>query len=240
MSEGLRIAIAGASGFVGRALVLALAQRYRVIPLARSVAGQPSAEGVTWRMCDLFNLRATEHALEGADVGVYLVHSMMPPARLTQARFDDLDLICHNFARACAEHGVRHIVYLCAARRRPRLAARGIGGHPSRDELGPHRFRTAPSYHARARPARLQALRQELRANHVRARAVLPRHDRRLRKGQRRALPRRVRGWRRGLLRPPRRVFGARQVGAHRCGRELLRAHRRLMRPGRRRARSAG
>ncbi len=113
MSEGLRIAIAGASGFVGRALVLALAQRYRVIALARSVAGQPTAEGVTWRMCDLFNLRATEHALEGADVGVYLVHSMMPPAQLTQARFDDLDLICaDNFARACAAHGVRHIVYL--------------------------------------------------------------------------------------------------------------------------------
>jgi len=112
--EGLgRIAIAGASGFVGRALLRALAPAREVIALTRSVAGQPPAPGVEWRACDLFDLQDAERALAGAELAVYLVHSMMPPARLTQARFDDLDLICaDNFARAAAASGVRHIVYL--------------------------------------------------------------------------------------------------------------------------------
>lgn len=108
-----RIAIAGASGFVGSALVRALAPAHEVIALARRVEGQAAAPGVQWRACDLFELQDAERALAGADVAVYLVHSMMPPARLTQARFDDLDLICaDNFARAAAASGVRHIVYL--------------------------------------------------------------------------------------------------------------------------------
>lgn len=107
------VAIAGASGFVGRALTRALAPTHDVIALARSAGGHDEREGVVWRACDLFNLRAAESALEGAEVAVYLVHSMMPSARLTQGRFDDLDLICaDNFARAAAKNRVRHIVYL--------------------------------------------------------------------------------------------------------------------------------
>lgn len=107
------MAIAGASGFVGKALVRALAPGREVIALARRVEGQPRAAGVEWRACDLFSLEDAERALVGAEVAVYLVHSMMPAAALTQARFDDLDLICaDNFARAAAASGVRHIVYL--------------------------------------------------------------------------------------------------------------------------------
>lgn len=109
----LRVAVAGASGFVGTALVEALASRHDVIALARSTRSPSASNGVERRSCDLFNLRAAEQGLEGADVAVYLVHSMLPPARLTQGRFEDLDLICaDNFARAAASRGVRHIVYL--------------------------------------------------------------------------------------------------------------------------------
>lgn len=109
----MRIAIAGASGFVGSALVRALEPTHDVIALARSVDGRASSESLSWRACDLFDLSAAERALEGAEVAVYLVHSMMPAAGLTQGRFDDLDLICaDNFARAAASRGVRHIVYL--------------------------------------------------------------------------------------------------------------------------------
>lgn len=108
-----RIAVAGASGFVGHALLGALAPAHAVIALSRSIGRQPPTPGVEWRACDLFDLQDAERALAGAAVAVYLVHSMMPPARLTQARFDDLDLICaDNFARAAAACGVRHIVYL--------------------------------------------------------------------------------------------------------------------------------
>lgn len=108
-----RVVIAGASGFVGRALVAELAVEHDVIALARHVEGQSEATRVEWRSCDLFNLRDAQRALAGADVAVYLVHSMMPSAHLTQGSFEDLDLICaDNFARAAADSGIGHIVYL--------------------------------------------------------------------------------------------------------------------------------
>jgi uncharacterized protein YbjT (DUF2867 family) len=66
-----------------------------------------------WRSCDLFSLFECEQALAGADAAFYLVHSMLPSARLTQGTFQDLDLIsADNFARAAAKVGVRHIIYL--------------------------------------------------------------------------------------------------------------------------------
>lgn len=108
----VRVVVAGASGFVGRALVRELAADHDVIALARAAADR-DGDGIEWRSCDLFNLREAERALAGATVAVYLVHSMMPSAHLTQGRFDDLDLICaDNFARAAHKSGVEHIVYL--------------------------------------------------------------------------------------------------------------------------------
>ena len=105
------IAIAGASGFIGRALVEALAANDDVIALARTPGEE--RQGVTWQSADLFNLRDAERVLAGADIAVYLVHSMMPSAALTQGRFEDLDLLCaDNFARAAQKNGVGHIVYL--------------------------------------------------------------------------------------------------------------------------------
>lgn len=107
------VAIAGASGFVGRALVSAIAPARPVIALARRIEPDEARTGVQWRACDLFDLRDAERALVGAETAVYLVHSMMPSARLTQGRFEDLDLICaDNFARAAKANGVDHIVYL--------------------------------------------------------------------------------------------------------------------------------
>ena len=105
--------IAGASGFVGRRLIEALAPTCDAIALTRDASGRPQTPGVAWRSCDLFSLRDAERALEGGDVGVYLVHSMMPSARLSQGSFDDMDLVCaDNFARAAATRGLGHIVYL--------------------------------------------------------------------------------------------------------------------------------
>jgi uncharacterized protein YbjT (DUF2867 family) len=115
------VAVAGATGFVGRALLPVLARDCEVIGLGRHVpelGSAPDADGavpgrVLWRRCDLFSLRQTEDALRGADVAYYLVHSMIPTDRLTQGAFEDLDLLlADNFARAAAARGVRRIVYL--------------------------------------------------------------------------------------------------------------------------------
>lgn len=112
----LRLGIAGATGFVGRALVAAFAGRMRLVGLTRSAAvaeRQDPSDPVAWRHCDLFSLREVEDALAGVDVAVYLVHSMEPSARLTQGSFQDLDLIlADNFTRAAERCGVKQIVYL--------------------------------------------------------------------------------------------------------------------------------
>ena len=110
------MAIAGATGFVGQALRRALLERgYGVVGLTRSPTRARLADesGVDWRHCDLFSLREVTEALEGVHYAIYLVHSMLPSARLTQASFVDLDLLlADNFARAAEANGVRQIVYV--------------------------------------------------------------------------------------------------------------------------------
>ena len=111
----LTIAVAGASGFVGRHLVDRLCAEHDVIALGRSAdSGKPwRGTLATARRCDLFSLTDAETALAGVDVAYYLVHSMMPTARLTQARFEDMDaIIADNFGRAAAQAGVKQIIYL--------------------------------------------------------------------------------------------------------------------------------
>ena len=106
------IAVAGGTGFIGKALPKALADSHRLICLSRSAVKPPEGYDEL-RQVDLFSLQQTRQALEGADVAIYLVHSMMPAARLVQGDFQDLDLLCaDNFARAAAEAKVKHIVYV--------------------------------------------------------------------------------------------------------------------------------
>jgi uncharacterized protein YbjT (DUF2867 family) len=115
MKDSIRktIVIAGASGFIGTALAEELQRDYRVIGLSRRRLPIPASDGMEWRRCDLFSLFECEHALAGADAAFYLVHSMLPSARLTQGTFQDLDLIsADNFSRAAARVGIRHIIYL--------------------------------------------------------------------------------------------------------------------------------
>jgi len=109
------VAVAGATGFVGKNLLVALREQYRVIGLTRSPtrAAQKDDSGIEWRHCDLFSMGQVEAALEGVDYAIYLVHSMLPTARLTQASFLDLDvLLADNFARAAEHEGVKQILYL--------------------------------------------------------------------------------------------------------------------------------
>ena len=110
------MAIAGASGFVGRALRRSLSARYDLIALTRSQSGagdQMESEGVTWCKCDLFDIEEIKRSLVDVDLVIYLVHSMSPQSRLTQAGFEDLDLLlADNMRTACEATGVKRIVYL--------------------------------------------------------------------------------------------------------------------------------
>jgi uncharacterized protein YbjT (DUF2867 family) len=107
------VVIAGATGFVGRALYKRLSAEFRVVGLTRDDPSRLRTGGQQWRRCDLFSLFHCERALAGADLACYLVHSMLPSAHLTQGAFQDMDLImADNFARAAAKSGVKQILYL--------------------------------------------------------------------------------------------------------------------------------
>jgi len=108
--------MAGASGFVGQALSAQLAKRFKIVALTRSAARaleKDEYQQVQWRHCDLFSVNQIVRAIHGCDYAVYLVHSMLPSSRLTQASFTDLDLLlADNFARACEVCGIKQILYV--------------------------------------------------------------------------------------------------------------------------------
>lgn len=110
------IAIAGASGFVGSHLRRYLDKDFRFRALTRSpsvVERNRRERWVEWRHCDLYSLPKVTEALEGCELGIYLVHSMAPSSRLIQARFEDTDLLlADNFIRAAEVAGIKHVIYL--------------------------------------------------------------------------------------------------------------------------------
>ncbi|QNR21272.1 NAD(P)H-binding protein [Exiguobacterium sp. Helios] len=108
-----RLALAGATGYIGHNLLNELKKKYNVIALSRNGDDKDDESHVEWRSCDLFSLQDTIDGLKGADIAIYLVHSMMPSAKLTQGSFEDMDLIlADNYARAAKENGIQQIVYL--------------------------------------------------------------------------------------------------------------------------------
>lgn len=107
----MKIAIAGASGFVGKDLISRLLKNHQIFALSRSK--KDFQENVEWRVCDLFSLLDAERGLHEADVAIYLVHSMLPSAHLSQGSFEDFDLIvADNFVKAAERNKVKHIVFL--------------------------------------------------------------------------------------------------------------------------------
>lgn len=107
----MKIVIAGASGFVGKQLMNVLKDNHEVIGISRQ--NRRPENGISWVQCDLFSLLDIERTLNGADVAIYLVHSMLPSARLTQGSFRDFDMIlADNFARAAKLANLKHIIYL--------------------------------------------------------------------------------------------------------------------------------
>ncbi|KYG66401.1 hypothetical protein AZI86_04945 [Bdellovibrio bacteriovorus] len=107
----MKIAIAGASGFVGKNLVKELEKNHEIIGLSR--AKKADTNHIQWRDCDLFSMLDAEKGLAGCDVAIYLVHSMRPSAHLTQGTFDDFDLIvADNFVRAAEACGIKQIIFL--------------------------------------------------------------------------------------------------------------------------------
>ncbi|MFS0724085.1 NAD(P)H-binding protein [Paenibacillus sp. 1P07SE] len=107
------IALSGASGYIGRNLWQALTADADVIALSRSGGERQDTASVTWRSCDFYDLDEAIKGLAGADYAIYLLHSMIPSAKLTQGSFEDMDaILAAHFARAARTCGIRQIIYL--------------------------------------------------------------------------------------------------------------------------------
>lgn len=116
LQETPHIVIAGASGYIGRALIPKLLEKFPFAQITALSRSQQESQDlrVQWQACDLFSLKSLEEALpKKIDAAFYLVHSMGPTAQLDQGSFADYDLIlADNFARALKSTGVRHLIYL--------------------------------------------------------------------------------------------------------------------------------
>ena len=110
----MKVLIAGASGFIGRALIETLLSRggIEIVALSRveRISHHPS---LVWKRCDLFSMKDIQEAMGGCTEAYYLVHSMLPSADLSQGSFYDFDLIlADNFVRCAKNAGIRHLIYL--------------------------------------------------------------------------------------------------------------------------------
>ena len=112
MSIKKTLAVAGATGFIGRWFIETYKHQYNIIALSRKKISTQN-DIVEWRMVDLFSISSSVNALQGVDYGLYLVHSMQPSTRLNQGNFEDTDLLlADNFSRAAETCKLKHIVYV--------------------------------------------------------------------------------------------------------------------------------
>ncbi|MEK5199711.1 NAD(P)H-binding protein [Staphylococcus sp. FSL H8-0121] len=121
-----KILLTGASGYIGSHLMNKLKDNYEIIAISRNIENKSDEQNVTWKAADLFDLNEITEVMEDIDIAIYLVHSMMPSAKLTQASFEDMDaLLADNFAKAASYNKVQHIVFMS-------------GLIPNTNELSPH------------------------------------------------------------------------------------------------------
>ena len=100
----MRIAVLGASGMIGTALVSRLRREHDVVAVARHPTPPDGVEAIS---ADLTSEVEAERALGRVDVAVHLVHS------LGQDDYEQRDLaIAESVALGAASAGVKQIVYL--------------------------------------------------------------------------------------------------------------------------------
>ncbi len=102
----MTVAVLGATGVVGRALVPVLAESEEVVAISRR-PGPPAHGGVRALAADVTNAAAVRQALDGVEVAFYLVHSLGAPDYAAVDR-----RAAETVAREAERAGVSQIVYL--------------------------------------------------------------------------------------------------------------------------------
>ncbi|MDQ2984461.1 MAG: NAD(P)H-binding protein [Actinomycetota bacterium] len=115
----MKVAVFGASGTIGRALLPRLASDHDVVAISRQERSDDQT-GVSWAVADAAHPDSVRRALEGVEVAYYLVHS------LGSSDFEDQDIrAAETVAREAARAGLKQLIYLG-----------GLGD--DEDELSPH------------------------------------------------------------------------------------------------------
>lgn len=115
MNQGKKkvVAIAGATGYIGKWFMDRFKDQYHFIGLSRREVNENPEPKIEWRQVELYSISSTTEALKGVDYAIYLVHSMNASTRLNQGSFEDTDLLlADNFSRAATSNGVKQIIYL--------------------------------------------------------------------------------------------------------------------------------
>jgi uncharacterized protein YbjT (DUF2867 family) len=114
----VKVAVFGATGVVGSALLPVLAAEHEVVAVSRRP--RSAKDGVTWVVADATDAASVGEVLAGAEVAYYLVHS------LGSRDFEELDIAAaKTMAREAEAAGLRQLIYLG-----------GLGEEG--DELSPH------------------------------------------------------------------------------------------------------
>jgi uncharacterized protein YbjT (DUF2867 family) len=101
----MRIAVLGATGTIGRALVPLLAEEHEVVAISRRP--HEWSGDVRWAQADASDEASVQKAFEGIEVAYYLVHS------LGSSDFAELDRQAASVVARVAERaGLRQLVYL--------------------------------------------------------------------------------------------------------------------------------
>lgn len=109
----MKILLTGASGYIGGNLLQSLKEDYEIVAISRNTKNKEDEENVTWKEAELYSQIDIENVMEDIDIAIYLVHSMQPSSKLSQAKFKDMDaILADNFAWAAKQNGVKRIIYL--------------------------------------------------------------------------------------------------------------------------------
>jgi uncharacterized protein YbjT (DUF2867 family) len=101
----MKVAVLGATGTIGRALVPLLATRHDVVAISRR--RHEATPGVRWAAADVSDAAAVRKAFEGVDVAYYLVHSLGSPD------FERRDRVAaETVAQEAERAGLAQLVYL--------------------------------------------------------------------------------------------------------------------------------
>lgn len=110
----MKIAVTGATGFVGRNLITHLLENtnHDIVAISRNKieSFHPRLSNI---QADIYSLLEAEEALDSCDIAFYLIHSMAPVAKLSQGNFKDFDFIlADNFARAAQKKKLKKVIYI--------------------------------------------------------------------------------------------------------------------------------